>query len=498
MTVGFVGAITEDLPQLVREEDIEGLEVTDIVAATNEEAAELKAAGADLVVMLVHEGAPQPDCAIMDDDPSSSFGSIITGVSGDVDAIVSGHTHRSYSCEFPVAEWADDDARVVKTRPVVSAGEYGSYLDKLVFTVDPESGVVQGVSHATVDVAAGNYPADPEVEAIVQAAIEASEEPGSVELGTIAAAFKRAYNVAATENRGGESTLGNFVAEVQRWATGADLGFMNPGGLRADMVGNDEGGYPAPVTYRQAAVVQPFANTLVTVELTGAQIRQILEEQVQPAGGRPFFRLGVSQGFTYTYDPSAEVGSRIGTMRLNGEKVTNKQVLTVSANSFLASGTGDNFFGFAEGVNKKDTGQTDLQAMVDYLGTFATSKPVKVNYRQRAVGLDWRTDRVVAPGARGLRVNLSSWSFTAPGDLQDSTILVKMGKRTLGSFAVDNTLPAVEDPLSLFDETGKARINVKVPLGPRKKIKPGLRTVRLVGNETGTTVKVDIRVKRKK
>ena len=64
------------------------------------------------------------------------------------------------------------------------------------------------------------------------------------------------------ENRGGESTLGNLVAEIQREATGADIGVMNPGGLRDDLIGTGNG--PGPVTYREAANVQPFANTLVT------------------------------------------------------------------------------------------------------------------------------------------------------------------------------------------------------------------------------------------
>ena len=81
---------------------------------------------------------------------------------------------------------------------------------------------------------------------------------------------------------------------------------MNPGGLRADMVGNTPAGYPATVTYKQAANVQPFANTLVNMDLTGAQIETVLEQQWQPAGAsRPFLRLGISEGFTYTYDPAA-------------------------------------------------------------------------------------------------------------------------------------------------------------------------------------------------
>ena len=95
-----------------------------------------------------------------------------------------------------------------------------------------------------------------------------------------------------TENRGGESTLGNLVAEVQRWATespttgSAQIAFMNPGGLRRTWSARGTGVTRAMLTYRQAAEVQPFANTLVNMELTGAQIKAALEQQWQPAGSR--------------------------------------------------------------------------------------------------------------------------------------------------------------------------------------------------------------------
>src|SRR5690606_16448774 len=114
------------------------------------------------------------------------------------------------------------------------------------------------------------------------------------------------------ENRGGESTLGNFAADVQLWSLndddqdrGVQITFMYPGGLRADIDGDG-------TTYREAANVQPFANTLVTLDLTGAQVKSILEEQWQPAGAsRPFLKLGVNEALTYTYDPTAAQGSHI-------------------------------------------------------------------------------------------------------------------------------------------------------------------------------------------
>ena len=84
---------------------------------------------------------------------------------------------------------------------------------------------------------------------------------------------------------------------------------MNPGGLRADLVGQGTSAFPRVVTYKDAANVQPFANTLVNEDLTGARIKAALEQQWQPAGSsRPFLKLGISKGFTYTYDPNRGPG----------------------------------------------------------------------------------------------------------------------------------------------------------------------------------------------
>src|SRR5918999_1563469 len=132
VTVGFVGAVTEDLPSLVSPDGIANLNVTDIVTEVNDAAADLRTDGADLVVMLVHEGAPTTTCDTMD-DPGTTWGDIVTGASEDIDAIVSGHTHLAYNCSFEVPEWA---GRAVTERPVVSAGQYGSNLNQLVYTVD--------------------------------------------------------------------------------------------------------------------------------------------------------------------------------------------------------------------------------------------------------------------------------------------------------------------------------------------------------------------------
>ncbi len=129
--VGFIGAVTEHLPELVSPAGIADLEVTDIVEAVNTEADALEADGVDLIVMLVHEGAPTTDCAAIGalaDD--TDFGSIVQGVDSSVDAIVSGHTHLAYDCLIAPAD------APLRPRPVVSAGQYGLNLNRLTFTVD--------------------------------------------------------------------------------------------------------------------------------------------------------------------------------------------------------------------------------------------------------------------------------------------------------------------------------------------------------------------------
>jgi 5'-nucleotidase len=106
--VGFVGAVTEELPTLVSPDGIADIEVTDIVQEVNAAADEMKALPdpADIVVMLVHEGSATTNCTEMFDDQTSPFSEIVHGVSDDIDAIVSGHTHREYDCSFDVPGWA--------------------------------------------------------------------------------------------------------------------------------------------------------------------------------------------------------------------------------------------------------------------------------------------------------------------------------------------------------------------------------------------------------
>ena len=230
---------------------ISQLQITDIVSESNRWPTSSRPTGADIVVLLVHEGAAETNCSTMDDDPTSDFGSIINGVNENVDAIISGHTHLAYNCSFQVDEWA---GRSVTDRPVVSAGQYGMALNRLVFTVDSATGEVQAQDLLAVPPAQGRETPGRRTTrrtrppAIVAAAVANAEVLGA---GAVRqpgwSVLPRQAGRRQTDNRGAESTLGNLVAEVQKWATrspesgASQIAFMNPGGLRQDMTGSAAG-----------------------------------------------------------------------------------------------------------------------------------------------------------------------------------------------------------------------------------------------------------------
>ena len=156
----------------------------------------------------------------------------------------------------------------------------------------------------------------------------------------------------------GESTLGNVIADSQRVIMGTDFAFMNPGGIRADL---DQGA----ITWGEAFNIQPFGNSLVTMNMTGQQIKDVLEQQWN--GSYP--KMLQISGLNYTWDKDAPIGQRIVEITdANGNQLNPEQIYSVAVNNFVATG-GDGFTVFKEGTNVV-TGPTDLDAMVEYIENY--------------------------------------------------------------------------------------------------------------------------------
>jgi 5'-nucleotidase len=369
--VGVIGVVTEQTASLVNPDGISGITFHDPVDEAEAVAAELKdgdeANGeADVVVLVAHEGADPANIGSVEDLQNDPVFGEFMAADANIDAILSGHTHQPYAFTAPIPG-------TDRLRPVVEAQEYGRKLSQVTLTVDPATKSIVGTSATLLDVVGA--PSDPEVAALVAQAKANADVLGQRPLGSITADVKRAVTPAGTEDRGAESVLGNFIADVQLAGTsdpgrgGAQIALMNPGGLRADLVFAPDG----VVTYSEAFSVQPFSNDVVTKTYTGAQLKQALEEQWQPAGAsRPILHLGVSKGFTYTYLPDNAAGSRITSMSLNGTPISPTGTYRVTVNSFLAAG-GDNFTALAGGTDRATTGDNDLTMLTDYL---AANSPV--------------------------------------------------------------------------------------------------------------------------
>jgi 5'-nucleotidase len=456
ISVGFIGAVTEELPSLVSPGGLIGHEIRDIPTEVNRVAANLRDGDAsngeaDAIILLLHEGAVSSNIADATND--SAFGTVVNGINPTVDAIVSAHTHQSYN-------------HVINDRPVIQAGKYGEKFGHITLSVDKLSGEVASITSEVLPLTNNGtvlYPDDSAIVPIVTEATHYAEERGSQKVGEITANFTRARQIDGTENRGGASTLSNFVADVQLWATqetGTEIAFMNPGGVRADLTyeSTDPQQPNGTLTYRSVAAVQPYANTLITLTLTGAQIRGVLEEQWQPPeASRPFLKLGTSQGLTYISDPAASPGKHISHLSLNGKPIADHDTHKVVVNAFLATG-GDNFMTFASGTEHADSGRVDLQAMVDYVSAHPINTP---DTTRRSIGVHLSTSggnvtplSTYKPGET-ITAELSSLLYSAEpvGDI----VTVSIGNTTLSSATINPTVT------NSTDETGRATVVFTIP-----------------------------------
>ncbi|HEX7135304.1 MAG TPA: 5'-nucleotidase C-terminal domain-containing protein [Iamia sp.] len=375
--VGYVGVVTEETPSLVSPDGVSELTFTDPVTEAEAVAAELKDGNgangeADVVVVLTHEGASLDhigSVAAIQSDPV--FGEFVD-MSENVDAIFSGHTHLPYAFEVPIPN-------STRTRPVISAQEYGKKVGRVKLTVDTATGDIETDVIELLDPTASAE--DPEIKAMVDQAVAEAGPLGAVKIGEIDADIDRGGTPPGAD-RGVESDLGNFVADALLAGTspdnrgGAEIAFMNPGGLRADFKfavnAQQPGDAEGVVTYGEAFNVQSFSNDVITKTYTGEEIYDILEQQWQPATAtRPILWLGVSEGFSYTYSPDAPAGRRInaGSVMLNGTPLALDGEYRVTVNSFLAAG-GDNFTALAGGTDSFTTGDNDLAVLRAYFESF--------------------------------------------------------------------------------------------------------------------------------
>jgi 5'-nucleotidase len=366
--VAFIGLTLKGTPAIVSRSGIAGLRFADEADTVNALVPELKRQGVEAMVVLIHEGAVLSGAfneRYADASCPGFQGTIIDLMKRfdkAIDLVVSGHTHRAYACR-------------VEGRLVTSAGDYGRFVTEIDLVLDAATRDVKSADARNVIVDAAVFTADAKVAALVEhyeklAAPKANRVVGNVE-----------GELMPLANEAGESSLGNVIADAQLLATraaGAEIAFMNAGGIRAPLASkrSDKG-----VTYSDIFTVQPFGNTMVTMTLTGEQIKSLLEQQFgREIAQRPRL-MQVSSTFAYTWDAAAPQGSRVREVSVKGEPLQAQKSYRVTVNSFMADG-GDGL-GILRSGTSREGGPLDLDALESYLKIAGTIKVQALNRIRR-------------------------------------------------------------------------------------------------------------------
>jgi 5'-nucleotidase len=352
--VAFIGLTLKGTPGIISPVSAAGLEFKDEAETVNALVPELKARGVKAIVVLIHEGGyPTGD---YNECPgiSGAIVDIVKKFDRAVDVVISGHTHQAYVCEI--------DGRLV-----TSGDKYGTIVTAIDLKLDPATREIVSAKADNVIVRTGSYASDPQQTALLEAYDKVAAPIANRQAGSITETLSRAPNDA------GESALGDIIADAQLAATravangGAVIAVTNPGGIRTDIAKKEDGA----VSYADVFASQPFRNQLVTLTLTGSQIRDMLEQQwLDPK--RPRI-LQVSKGFNYTWDGAKPTGERViaDRMLLNGQRIDPAASYRVTVNNYLAVG-GDGFTALKQGTTPQ-FGVYDVDALYAY---FQAKSPI--------------------------------------------------------------------------------------------------------------------------
>lgn len=390
--IGFIGAVTKITPNIVVPSGVAGLRFTDEAEAINREAARLAATGVKALVAVIHEGGdtgtpglPMEWNDVGCPNPRGAIFDITRRLSPEVDLVFSAHTHQGYRCLI-----GGSDGRLVMQATALGRGV--SVADVV---IDPKTGDIDRTRTESRNLPVFNERSDPKLrDAIIAAepapwneALRAAKPDAAVAarvaqyvaaaaplanrpVGRIAGNFDRSART--------DASAGRLVADAQWAATrspergGAQFALMNPGGVRTDL--RCEGGPPpCGVTYGQVFSMQPFGNNLVVMTLTGAELKQMLEDQQRPGRANPLFLIP-SSSLTYRWDAKAAHGARVLDLRVAGQPVEPGREYRFTVNSFLSEG-GDGVTMLRNGRNRLG-GELDLDALVMHLAGTPAPDPV--------------------------------------------------------------------------------------------------------------------------
>jgi 5'-nucleotidase len=326
---------------------VRGLEFRNEANAINDEVRELSGRGVKAIVVALHQGSPQAPDAATGAALEEPMGGLIRALDSAVDVVISGHAHAFTNSLVET----DRGATILVTQ----AFSYGTAYGEIDLDLERASGdVVQKSARIVTTFGDPSFPRDPAVQKLVNAA------RAKVAAGANRAVTQIAGDATRAQNSAGESTLGN------RAAMRTDFAFMHAGGIRGDLRFAADGQNPedadGKVSWGELFAIQPFGDNLVRMDLSGANIVALLEQQWL---GQPVPRHLQVSGLTYTWDAARPDGHRIVQVAKGGVPLDAATLYAVTVTGFLAAG-GDNFSVLTSGLDRA-VGPNDLDAWIAYM-----------------------------------------------------------------------------------------------------------------------------------
>ncbi|MFD2215768.1 5'-nucleotidase C-terminal domain-containing protein [Metabacillus endolithicus] len=383
--IGFIGVATTDTPNMIIANGNENVEFTDEVEAINKYVPELQEQGVEAIVVLSHVPGNQSG----DDRATGDIANIANNVNDAVDVIFAAHNHVKLNA-------------VVDNKLIVQAWEYGKAFVDVDLEIDPTTGDIIKKSAEIVDVVQSNIEPDAEVSAILEKYLNQVGPKLNEVIGQAATELTGGY---AAKGEIGDNALGNLIADGMAYSMNSDFALMNGGGIRDDLNSGD-------ITWNELFNIQPFGNTLVKLEVTGDDLRQIINSQFSSYGPD----VSIS-GFRYTWDSSlGKYGQVVDLFLPNGERINPDETYTVTVNNYMYPHTNDKYLLAALGENPVQ-GPEDLQATVDFVKSF-NGQPI-------SYAAEGRISEVVAPTdttAPVTEIQIPEANFTDGSFLEEVTV----------------------------------------------------------------------------
>lgn len=364
ISVAFIGAVLKNAADSMFPSNAEGVTFLDEADAINHYIPEIKAKGATVIIVLIHEGGnqkPYEGRTRSNTKVEGRITEIIDRLDDEIDVVMGAHTHQFLNALLH----NHNGVNILVTQ----AYSYSASFAEVTLLIDEKTHKVNHKSARIITTYANRWPGttpDEKAQHLVHLAEDTVEPIINSYVGTVNNALLR------KQNKDGESNIGNLVTDAFRIEMNSDIGITNPHGLRDDISAGN-------ISWGKVYSALPFSNHIVSVSLTGQDIYDLLEQQWM---GSYTNMLQVS-GLTYTYDLDKPIGQKIVEIKHDNKPLLKEKIYSVATTDFLASGGG--IFSVMKRSHMLKVGANDHDTLIQYIKKLSQPFSVSIEGRIKQV-----------------------------------------------------------------------------------------------------------------